>query len=310
MKPEKDKRPPAKKLKRPAERLPAEDPARRLGTHRAYLEEDHDLVFPLHLRYLCHEVFVINYTSSGRGRGGGVRLLSHPHFELIAVKKGRVKYLLRGKRSIALAPGDALLIPPFVPHERVHQSAGLVHSILFLAEGPVAAPEAPQILKTPGGKALSSLLALIDKERRNSGEVSREILTHLTRALMHLFLREIPAFNGSPATVVPRDPIFAAAAEHAHHHLRGSLSVADLARACGVGERQLARAFARNQAPPPHQYLLERKLLSAYAELINFPQASVREVGRRFAFHDANYFSKIIRRRFGRSPGAIQRSGG
>lgn len=84
--------------------------------------------------------------------------------------------------------------------------------------------------------------------------------------------------------------------------LTALLDLPRLAARCGVGPSHLARLFRQHHDCPPLRY--QHRLRLRLAErLLQDPQLTVEEVGRRCGWPDPNYFGRIFRRHAGSSPG-------
>lgn len=281
---------------------------RQTGINGSYVEIDQDIVLPLYIRYRTADIFVINYSTSGRAQHGGVGLLSHPHFEIIAVKEGAVRYTFPEHQTIILDRHDILLIPPFVSHERTHITKGTLHSILLLIEGNITVSTDPYRIRRALDGPISDLLSLIDSESVHPGIESRTIITHAVSTLMPLILRAAPTLNAPSPSGTMRDVRFTAALEYIHRNIRADVTPSHVARNVGVTTRHLSRIFAAHGYAAPHRYMLDTRLYAAYAELLNDPSSTVREIANRFRFFDTNYFGKMMRKKFGMLPRAIQRN--
>lgn len=78
-----------------------------------------------------------------------------------------------------------------------------------------------------------------------------------------------------------------------------------LARLAGMSVPTLVRAFRRVTGHSPIQYLIAHRVARA-AELLRETDEPVAQVARRVGFDDANYFSRLFRRRHGRTPRAFR----
>lgn len=79
------------------------------------------------------------------------------------------------------------------------------------------------------------------------------------------------------------------------------LSVAVMARAAGLGEAALIRAFRRTVGTTPHRYLTSVRLDRAAERLLQTNEM-VSEVARACGFSNQSHFTKAFRERFGRTP--------
>ncbi|MBU8897803.1 AraC family transcriptional regulator [Corallococcus sp. M34] len=88
--------------------------------------------------------------------------------------------------------------------------------------------------------------------------------------------------------------------------LDGAVSLAELARSCGLSERHFARAFRETTGQPPHRWLMERRLEKARHLLATSTQ-SLQEIAITCGFAHQSHFTRTFTRAVGTSPGAWRR---
>jgi len=88
--------------------------------------------------------------------------------------------------------------------------------------------------------------------------------------------------------------------------LEQGVSIDELARAAGLSPSYFMRAFKRAVGRPPHQHILTRRLERARV-LLEQPGASLSDVALRTGFADQAHFTRLFKRQFGVTPGAILR---
>jgi AraC-like DNA-binding protein len=96
------------------------------------------------------------------------------------------------------------------------------------------------------------------------------------------------------------------AKEAMYANLAKDVSIAQLASECGVSSSHFARAFKRANGRPPYRWLLERRVESAQALLLN-SQVSLDEIAKACGFSDQSHLARTFRRIVGTSPGAWRR---
>jgi AraC family transcriptional regulator len=85
------------------------------------------------------------------------------------------------------------------------------------------------------------------------------------------------------------------------------LSIEELAREAGLSPSRFFRAFKATLGLPPHQYLLRRRLERA-RRLLDRPAARLADVALSTGFADQSHFTRLFRRQFGVTPGAVSRA--
>lgn len=88
-----------------------------------------------------------------------------------------------------------------------------------------------------------------------------------------------------------------------------SLSVGDVAAACGVSVRHLGRAFARAGCDGVARAITERRLAAASAALAAAPDRAIGDIALACGFGSHAQFTRVVRARFGVAPGALRSRG-
>jgi AraC family transcriptional regulator len=92
-------------------------------------------------------------------------------------------------------------------------------------------------------------------------------------------------------------------------HLNSNLSVDLLAREVGLSPAHFARAFRESTGRAPHRYLLTMRLEQA-RRLLESPDAMLSQVAQRTGFADQAHFTRLFKREFGMTPGAVRAARG
>ena len=89
--------------------------------------------------------------------------------------------------------------------------------------------------------------------------------------------------------------------------LATGVRVDELAREAGLSPAHFARAFRESVGQAPHQYLLARRLEHA-RRLLDAPRATLSDVALRAGFADQAHLTRLFRRAYGVTPGAVARA--
>ncbi len=89
--------------------------------------------------------------------------------------------------------------------------------------------------------------------------------------------------------------------------LDARLTIESLAQEVGLSSAHFARAFKQTLGRAPHQYLLGRRLERA-RQLIETTDASLSDIAQRTGFADQAHFTRLFKRAFGATPGALVRA--
>jgi AraC family L-rhamnose operon transcriptional activator RhaR len=120
---------------------------------------------------------------------------------------------------------------------------------------------------------------------------------------MLLLLETIVEHCKTPLTNVHRG-VFQAVQEF-DRELARDWSLPEIAAAIDLDPSYLARLFTSNLGSPPLAYLALLRAEEAAVQLVT-QKRSCSSVGERVGWHDANYFSRRFRQRFGQSPTAFR----
>lgn len=93
-----------------------------------------------------------------------------------------------------------------------------------------------------------------------------------------------------------------------HRHYAEKLTLADIAGAAGVSEREASRCFKKNIRQSPVEYLISFRLNES-KKLLRESGLSVTEIGLRCGFSDSAYFGKAFRAAYGVTPGTYRARG-
>lgn len=134
-------------------------------------------------------------------------------------------------------------------------------------------------------------------------------LRSLGNALLAEWQRELAQPDSSLDPSATRGELRVAhdAIRHMRQHLGETLSVADLARACGCGVTRFTASFRSATGVTPHRYLRQARVERA-AELLRTTGLSVLEVAEAVGFRGQSHFSAVFGVERGLTPTAYRRA--
>ena len=268
---------------------------------KGYLHEDFRL---FHLRDVGVEEMEYHY---------------HEFDKIVIFLSGQAGYIIEG-RSYFLEPWDVLLvshhlihkpvIDPSSPYERVviYLDPGFVRFSSTQGEDLTScfqlARERQFALMRLQGKELEQLRRLLTGLEQALGErafaadlLSRtcflQLLIHLNRAMV----QDRTDRNQSASQY---DPKIAQALSYINDHLGDDLSVDTLAQQVFTSKYHFMRRFKELTGCSVHQYVTQKRLLTA-ADLLR-GGASAQAVCARCGFQDYSTFQRAFRRQFGATP--------
>ena len=159
----------------------------------------------------------------------------------------------------------------------------------------VASPQIARLMMTLKDEA----------DSRNPGGLA--VVEAVTTALGHLLVRHAGAERAQPLHVRGGLSTFARrrVLEIIHARLDARLTVETLAHEAGLSPAHFARAFKQTIGRAPHQYLLSLRLERA-RRLLELPGANLSEIAQRTGFADQAHFTRLFKRAYGITPGALR----
>jgi AraC family transcriptional regulator len=146
-----------------------------------------------------------------------------------------------------------------------------------------------------------------EADSRNAGGLA--VIESVTAALGHLLLRY--AGIGQPRPLHLRGGLPAVAKrrvlELIDAALDARLTIEMLATEAGLSPAHFARAFKESMGRAPHQYLLALRLERA-RRLVETTHATLSDIAQRTGFADQAHFTRLFKRAFGATPGALVRT--
>lgn len=131
------------------------------------------------------------------------------------------------------------------------------------------------------------------------------LLSTLTDNLLHYL---VARYVGTPTRSAPTGGLAPYAKKHViayiEAHLEQPLRIGGLAEQVGLSTYHFARMFKQSFALTPHQYVLERRLQRALADIRQ--QHPLLEIALRYGFSDQSHFSKVFKKRFTLTPSQLR----
>ena len=160
----------------------------------------------------------------------------------------------------------------------------------------IAVPQITHLVKTLRAEA----------DNQNPGGLA--VVDAVTTALGHLLVQHVGIDQPRPSRL--RGGLSSTARrrtlEVIHSQLDSRLTIDMLAREAGLSVAHFSRAFRETMGRAPHQYLLSMRLEKA-RRLLEEPDANLSDVAHRTGFADQAHFTRLFKRSYGITPGALVR---
>ena len=120
--------------------------------------------------------------------------------------------------------------------------------------------------------------------------------TFITQLLLSLYENS----TANPSLQSPEAIAFKKAIDYMNKNIYSQISIAEIAKYCGVSQSGLKRIFAKSTGHPVHKYFLKLKLNAASMCIKN--GESITATALKFGFPSQSYFSIVFKRETGISP--------
>ena len=233
----------------------------------------------------------------------------HNYYEFYYLVEGTCWYFI-DKKSYHLTAGDVVLIPKGVIHktnyETVEHSRLLVccDSYYILDSVRDIIPSIPYFAKSDEYDGeIKALFSAIANETENPDEFSEDAVKLLINKLLILIARTSRTKEkGKEDAKKEESPIVEKAVKYIRSHYTEEVSLADTAAYCYVSKEHLSRTFKKATGFGFNEYLTIYRLKKAESLIKSNPKVKVAEVALACGFNDSNYFSKVYKRMYGKSP--------
>ncbi|WP_052097006.1 helix-turn-helix domain-containing protein [Achromobacter sp. RTa] len=132
-------------------------------------------------------------------------------------------------------------------------------------------------------------------------------IEHLTLAMVAHLLRRYgqAGMRGADGRAAGKlgGPLLAKAAEYVEAHLAQNITLADIAKHCGMSRATFARAFKAAMGMTPFEWVRERRLEHAMG-LLRRSDLSLADISAECGFSDQSHFARIFTRNVGLAPRA------
>lgn len=260
---------------------------------------------------VCAEPENMIYNALHRELQPGYVFESHRHrnVEICMMTEGECDIGINGQ-IVTVHAGEILLIFPLVLHSfcvsakhaakflQVHFCADCWRPEKELWEGIEILSwlfeEKSTYLLCPFSKEMQACMENICFERNNlEGALHDELARMYLRELVLLLSREMT--QGYRHTFNIKDPLLIGAVQYISQTIDQRITSTEVARACHVSQRQIARLFKVNFNMTLNEYVNVVKVEKAMTHLTD-GRLSISEIGERLGFSSTQYFSTVFKR--------------
>ena len=249
----------------------------------------------------------------------------HKELEIIFVASGTLTVRIPAA-SYLLSAGDCIAINSGILHSAAAQPDCELHSLVFsplLLTGSTDSVYAKKYLgPLTGCRAFRAFLFDGGTNRREIDGFARAFdalsmeppgyeftVREGLSALCYGLFRQFEGSMADPAFPADQDDLrLQKMLGLIRERYRGDISLADIAGAAGIGERECLRCFSRTIQLSPVQYLLKYRVMRGAETLLQNPADSVSEVAAACGFDSPSNFSMMFRRYYNCTPREYRRS--
>ena len=247
----------------------------------------------------------------------------HEELEVIFVAAGTLKLQIPGGEYL-LQEGSLVVLNSNVLHSLSGHPAGALRSMVFspflitggtdtvfyknYVRALLACPDFSVWQAEPGTdvKRFSAAFSAMETDAFAYEFTVRENLSQL---LLHCYAQLLPRLSAQK----PAKSADTVRIEQMLQYMQASyaepITLADIAQAAGLSERECLRCFHRTIGDSPVQYLLKYRLMQGAVLLRASPAASIAEVSAACGFDSPSYSSKQFRRFYQRPPREYRTAG-
>lgn len=241
----------------------------------------------------------------------------HEDLELVQVTAGQLTLSLPDS-TLDLTANDLVIINSNVLHTLTTPTAASLHSVVFsplLITGTRESVFAKKYLDPLISDNVFSGIKLSDMEQSYTDWftqafsalatdptgfefIVRHTLSQIVLALDHTFKTQ---FHSHQSKRLADDRIHQMLT-YVHKHYCDPLTVAMIAQAANVSERECLRTFQHEIKLSPIQYLLKYRVMRGAEVLLTQPETAVSQIAMNSGFDSPSHFTKLFRRYYKQTP--------
>lgn len=245
----------------------------------------------------------------------------HEEMEMVYVHSGQMKLQIPG-RTLHLKEGEAFFINGNILHYGIAEPVCMLHSLVFHPALIMGNPESVfarkyinplnngnvldgcEMIKTDGRdrdmiRCFVDAFKAITLESSGFEFIARENLSRICFHLFDKYRYKIETDDTSPGQDGTR---IREMLDFIHEQYSESISLAQIAKAADIGERECLRCFQRMLQISPMQYLIKYRIMQGASLLIQLPDVTVSDISLQCGFDSPSNFTLMFKRFFRCSP--------
>ncbi|RKJ46926.1 AraC family transcriptional regulator [bacterium 1XD8-76] len=251
----------------------------------------------------------------------------HEELEIIYVAEGRIELKIPS-RSFYIEEGNAFVINSNILHYGIGADHCHLYSLVFsplLVTGNEASVFAQKYIQPlissdcfTGIPLLSSghpdiirrFLAAFDAMQKEPAGFEFTVRENLSRICFSLSKEFEDTWNAPEISRSQDNLRIRKMLEFIHKNYSADISLAEIARAADIGERECLRCFRKTIQLSPIQYLLKYRIMQGAEMLLCCPENSISEIASSCGFDSPSNFAATFKRFYNRTPREYRKNAG
>lgn len=243
----------------------------------------------------------------------------HEDFEIIYMAEGRMELKIPS-RSFYIEEGDAFVINSNILHYGIGADHCHLYSLVFSPllisgnEDSVFAQKYVQPLISSGcfsgiplfhsehPDLIRWFLEAFDAMQKEPAGFEFTVRENLSRICLSLSKEFEDTMNASETARSQDNLRIRKMLEFIHKNYSADITLAEIARAADIGERECLRCFRKTIQLSPVQYLLKYRIMQGAEMLLCCPEHSISEIASSCGFDSPSNFSATFKRFYNRTP--------
>ena len=234
---------------------------------------------------------------------------SHPFFEIHLIFSGSVTYQYE-EETVVLQSGQALLLPPSLPHRYVRTDIPFCKaSLTFFADSAVDSAlllPVRQAMLLSYEDDIAQSVDFILRQCENSDLFSPSLISGRLLEILASLRRTSGVQAYSPHQRASH-PHFVAAKNYIYENRDRIISCDEVAKACYLSGKQLNRIFKHCTGQTLSTYLVDLRMSDAKGFLLD-SEYSIKEIAYALGFESSGSFIAFFKRHCGVSPGIYRKN--
>ncbi len=234
----------------------------------------------------------------------------HSYYEVYCLTDGEGSCFVDNK-LYELQHGDVIIIPPGTIHgthysTEKHSRILLNFSVDYLPSSllNIITKEAYLYRCEETHDTIQKILDDIEKEYTHQDDFSEESIKALLAQLVILAIRHVLEADDVP----PTDDFIKTVINYVKNNYKGSLSLEDIAKECGVSKVHLSRKFKKKMEVGLSEYISIYRMKKAKELLLFQEKMSICDIAYECGFNDSNYFSWLFKKTYGVTPSEYRKN--